>query len=299
MKKIALFIIIGFLSQTHFASSASLEGVYPNGSALYGTPSVMSFDMQSMKLCESVSPSTGACVGDNTYTFTKTMIGRCDIAATETANTNACVFADTTAGITKDITYNYFRVSMTRDVWLSGTVTTTNSNIPEGSRTCSTSSSITNSGTEFPMGAISSTPSTQITTFSNGVGNDTFVGGITDPANLPNTSDGATQVLLNLPFLDNLGLVKGNHYDWSANYSQPTPHVWQSTLDSADTEIVLIYRLPAPYTKTTDTNPSMKMTFDVTNAISSQWFKVTNDDSTFSYACTMYLEKPLVTMAIE
>ena len=299
MKKIALFIIIGFLSQTHFASSASLEGVYPNGSALYGTPSVMSFDMQSMQLCESVSPSTGACVGDNTYTFTKTMIGRCDIAATETANTNACVFADTTAGITKDITYNYFRVSMTRDVWLSGTVTTTNSNIPEGSRTCSTSSSITNSGTEFPMGAISSTPSTQITTFSNGVGNDTFVGGITDPANLPNTSDGATQVLLNLPFLDNLGLVKGDHYDWSANYSQPTPHVWQSTLDSADTEVVLIYRLPAPYTKTTDANPSMKMTFDVTNAISSQWFKVENDNSTFSYACTMYLEKPLVTMTIE
>ena len=299
MKKIALFIIIGFLSQTHFASSASLEGVYPNGSALYGTPSVMSFDMQSMKLCESVSPSTGACVGDNTYTFTKTMIGRCDIAATETANTNACVFADTTAGITKDITYNYVRVSMTRDVWLSGTVTTTNSNIPEGSRKCSTSSSITNSGTEFPMGAISSTPSTQITTFSNGVGNDTFVGGITDPANLPNTSSGATQVLLNLPFLDNLGLVKGDHYDWSANYSQPTPHVWQSTLDSADTEVVLIYRLPAPYTKTTDANPSMKMTFDVTNAISSQWFKVENDNSTFSYACTMYLEKPLVTMAIE
>lgn len=299
MKKIALFIIIGFLSQTHFASSASLEGVYPNGSALYGTPSVMSFDMQSMQLCESVSPSTGACVGDNTYTFTKTMIGRCDIAATETANTNACVFADTTAGITKDITYNYVRASMTRDVWLSGTVTTTNSNIPEGSRTCSTSSSITNSGTEFPMGAISSTPSTQITTFSNGVGNDTFVGGITDPANLPNTSDGATQVLLNLPFLDNLGLVKGDHYDWSANYSQPTPHVWQSTLDSADTEVVLIYRLPAPYTKTTDANPSMKMTFDVTNAISSQWFKVENDNSTFSYACTMYLEKPLVTMAIE
>ena len=43
----------------------------------------------------------------------------------------------------------------------------------------------------------------------------------------------------------------------------------------------------------------MKMTFDVTNAISSQWFKVENDNSTFSYACTMYLEKPLVTMAIE
>ena len=41
------------------------------------------------------------------------------------------------------------------------------------------------------------------------------------------------------------------------------------------------------------------MTFDVTNAISSQWFKVTNDDSTSSYACTMYLEKPLVTMTIE
>ena len=60
-----------------------------------------------------------------------------------------------------------------------------------------------------------------------------------------------------------------------------------------------IYRLPAPYTKTTDANPSMKMTFDVTNAISSQWFKVTNDDSTSSYACTMYLEKPLVTMTIE
>jgi len=70
MKKITLFIIIGFLSQTHFASSASLEGTYPNNSALYGTPTVMSFDMQSMQLCESVSPSTGACVGDNTYTFT-------------------------------------------------------------------------------------------------------------------------------------------------------------------------------------------------------------------------------------
>ena len=120
MKKITLFIIIGFLSQTHFASSASLEGTYPNNSALYGTPTVMSFDMQSMQLCESVSPSTGACVGDNTYTFTKTMTGRCDIAATETANTNACVFSDTTAGITKNITYNYIRASMTRDVWLKG-----------------------------------------------------------------------------------------------------------------------------------------------------------------------------------
>ena len=299
MKKIALFIIIGFLSQTHFASSASLEGVYPNGSALYGTPSVMSFDMQSMQLCESVSPSTGACVGDNTYTFTKTMIGRCDIAATETANTNACVFADTTAGITKDITYNYVRASMTRDVWLSGTVTTTNSNIPEGSRTCSTSSSITNSGTEFPMGAISGTPSTQITTFANGPGNDEFVGGITDPANLPNTSEGASAVYLSLPYLDNLGLMDRFDYFWSVNYTQPTPHIWQSTLDSTDTEVVLIYRLSSSYTKTTDTNPSVRMTFDVTNAISSQWFKVDNGNSTFSYACTMYLEKPLVTMTIE
>ena len=84
MKKITLFIIIGFLSQTHFASSASLEGVYPDSDSLYGTPSVMSFDMQSMQLCESVSPSTGACVGDNTYTFAKTMTGRCDIAAVTT-----------------------------------------------------------------------------------------------------------------------------------------------------------------------------------------------------------------------
>ena len=299
MKKIALFIIISFLSQTHFASSASLEGVYPNGSALYGTPTVMSFDLQSMQLCESVSPSTGACVGDNTYTFTKTMTGRCDIASIATANTNACVFADTTVGITEDITYNYFRVTMTRDVWLSGSVVTTNTNIAEGSRTCSTASSITNSVTEFAMGAISSTPSIQTTTFANGPGNDTFVGGITDPANLPNTSEGGTDVFLNLPYLDNLGLVKGNHYNWSANYTQPTPHIWQNTLDSADTEVVLIYRLPASYTKITDTNPSVKLTFDVTNAIASQWFKVTNDDSSFSYACTMYLEKPLVTMAIE
>ena len=162
MKKITIFIIISFLSQTHFASSASLEGTYPNNSALYGTPTVMSFDMQSMQLCESVSPSTGACVGDNTYTFTKTMTGRCDIASVTTANTNACVFSDTTAGITKNITYNYVRASMTRDVWLKGTVTSANSNIAEDSRTCSTSSSITNSGTVFPMGAISSTPSTQI-----------------------------------------------------------------------------------------------------------------------------------------
>ena len=259
----------------------------------------MSFDMQSMQLCESVSPSTGACVGDNTYTFTKTMTGRCDIAATATANTNACVFADTTAGITKDITYNYFRVSMTRDVWLSGTVTSANSNIAEDSRTCSTSSSITNSGTEFPMGAISSTPSTQITTFANGPGNDTFVGGITDPANLPNTTMVVHKLLLNLPYLDNLGLVKGNHYT-GLQTTLRQPHMFgRATLDSADTEVVLIYRLSAAYTKTTDTNPSVKMTFDVTNAISSQWFKVDNDNSTFSYACTMYLEKPLVTMAIE
>ena len=299
MKKITLFIIIGFLSQTHFASSASLEGTYPNDTALYGTPSVMSFDMQSMKLCESVSPSTGACIGDNTYTFTKTMTGRCDIAATETANTNACVFSDTTAGITKNITYNYVRASMTRDVWLKGTVTSENSNIAEDSRTCSTSSSITNSGTEFPMGAISGTPSTQITTFANGPGNDEFVGGITDPANLPNRSNGGTQLLLNLPYLDNLGLTKGTHYFWSANYTRPNPHIWQSTLDSTDTEVVLIYRLSSSYTKTTDTNPSVRMTFDVTNSISSQWFKIDNGNSTFSYACTMYLEKPLVTMTIE
>jgi len=299
MKKIALFIIIGFLSQTHFASSASLEGTYPNPTALYGTPSVMSFDLLSMKLCESVSPSTGACIGDNTYTFTKTMTGRCDIAATDTANTNACVFSDTTAGITKNISYNYIRVSMTRDVWLKGTVTSANSNIAEDSRTCSTSSSITNSGTEFPMGAISGTPSTQITTFANGPGNDEFVGSITDPANLPNRSNGGTQLLLNLPYLDNLGLTKGTHYFWSANYTQPNPHIWQSTLDSTDTEVVLIYRLSSSYTKTTDTNPSVRMTFDVTNSISSQWFKIDNGNSTFSYACTMYLEKPLVTMTIE
>ena len=44
------------------------------------------------------------------------------------------------------------------------------------------------------MGAISSTPSTQITTFANGPGNDTFVGGITDPANLPNTTIGGSEV---------------------------------------------------------------------------------------------------------
>ena len=46
----------------------------------------------------------------------------------------------------------------------------------------------------FPMGAISSTPSTQITTFANGPGNDTFVGGITDPANLTKHYSGGTQV---------------------------------------------------------------------------------------------------------
>ena len=106
----------------------------------------MSFDVQSMQLCESVSPSTGACVGDNTYTFTKTMTGRCDIAATASANTNACAISNTTAGITKNITYNYYQsINDQRCMVQWNSYNSANSNIAEDSRTCSTSSTVTNS----------------------------------------------------------------------------------------------------------------------------------------------------------
>ena len=196
----------------------------------------MEFDVQSMQMCEDFNPATGICTGSNDYTFNKTMTGGCDIAATASANTNACSYSNTSAGITKNITYKYMRVTMSNTINLNASVTATTAanigsginEITAGNRTCSTRT--------VPIlvyillqEQFQARQVHKHLHLPQGPGNDTFVNNITDPANLPNTTLGGSEVNLNIKFFDDLGLQKGTHYTFTNNYSTPiAPLIWQS-----------------------------------------------------------------------
>ena len=309
MKKINLiiFVISFFISSTAIADQYLRILPVNSPYVVYGTPTQMEFDVQSMQMCESFNPATGICTGSSEYSFIKTMTGGCDIAATSTANTNACVFGNSTAGITKNIGYKYIKVVMASDIILNGSVTASTAadigsgaeEITSGNRTCSTRTG-SNTSIYFVEGAVSSTSSSQVFTMPQAPGNDTFVNSITDPANLPNTTQGGVNVFLNIKFFDDLGLTKGNQYQFWNNYTTPTsPLIWQSGIDASDSTFTLIYRLNETYTKTTDVDPTVKMTFDVTNAIGAKWLKFNDASDNITYSCSIFIERPLVTFAVE
>jgi hypothetical protein len=171
--------------------------------------------------------------------------------------------------------------------------------ITAGNRTCSTRTG-SNTSIYFATGAVSSTSSSQAFTLPQAPGNDTFVNNITNPANLPNTTLGGSEVNLNIKFFDDLGLQKGTHYTFTNNYSTPiAPLIWQSGIDADASTFALIYRLNETYTKTTDVNPTVKMTFDVTNAVAAKWLKYNDSSDNLTYSCSVFIERPLVTFAVE
>ena len=66
-------------------------------------------------------------------------------------------------------------------------------------------------------------------------------------------------------------------------------------LDADASTFTLIYRLNETYTKTTDVNPTVKMTFDVTNAVAAKWMKYNDSSDNLTYSCAVFIERPLVT----
>ena len=309
MKKIQIILIAIFTLTSSAAFAAAYLRILPLDSpyVVYGTPTQMEFDVQSMQMCEDFNPATGICTGSNDYTFNKTMTGGCDIAATASANTNACSYSNTSAGITKNIGYKYMRVTMSNTINLNASVTATTAanigsginEITAGNRTCSTRTG-SNTSIYFATAAVSSTSSSQAFTLPQGPGNDTFVNNITDPTNLPNTTLGGSDVNLNIKFFDDLGLQKGTHYTFTNNYSTPiAPLIWQSGINADASTFTTIYRLNETYTKTTDVNPTVKMTFDVTNAVAANWMKYNDSSDNLTYSCAVFIERPLVTFTVE
>ena len=61
----------------------------------------------------------------------------------------------------------------------------------------------------------------------------------------------------------------------------------------------MIYKLSAPYTRTSDIDPLLKMSFDVTNALRSQFATFDADENASSTEfCTIDVGNPTVTITI-
>ena len=277
-----------------------------------GTPTSFKVKPIQMWLCESYNLTTGVCTGDNIHNVQSTVTndnGRCDIAAVSGAGAVACTMGST-ATIPKNVAYNYMRMELDRTMSLTGTVTNTGSNADLAS--CHTDSSNVSASGYVDQGSTGGTPSSQGLRFMSGPGNEDFQGNAAvGTGNTTTTkwqscydSGGAGCSWSSIKFIeDNGGTAFDGSNDGSNDYSQMNDYsttasggpVWQQGLANADTTMFMIYRLTTPYTRTLDTNPTIEMSFDVTDALDANFIKSTEGSDVVS-GCTLYVGNPGVTV---
>ena len=284
------------------------------------TPTVFKVKPTDMKLCEDFSLSTGECSGSSIYTIVKTMTaddGRCDIAGVEQGAV-ACNYGPTNS-MPVGVTYNYVRIELDRTMWLKGTVTNTGSNSELAS--CHTDSANTQaSNSVYAEGSVGGTATLQAINFANGAGNESFIGNATKDT--ANTLDTYGTSCVNNPSLSgcSFGYVASlkaqgsTHYGtdegstqtfgsqdyWMfTGYFAPQGNIWQSDLIESDTSMVLIYKLTSPYSRSSaDIFPTIKMSFDVTDALDSDFIKSEEAGKDDVKTCTLYVGSPGVTISI-
>ena len=309
MKLIYSFIIIIFST---FLLNA--ETVWENQQS--STPSVFKVKPTDMKLCSDFDALTGVCTG-NVYTFVKTMTadnGRCDIAAS-VPGAIACNY-----GPTKDIPigieYIFARIELERTMWLQGTVENETKNNTT-SDFCFTNSNNTQSDylTVSEGSTTSGSASEQAMIFPNGPGNNHFQGNATKTT--ANTTDTYSNTCFNddsnpgcawlkVDSLDSYGSegfdgTNPGSYDYfnSMDYSTPVDSVWQSGLADSDSHLVIIHRLTSPFTRTTtEVDPLIKMTFDVTDALDAQFVRATEAGLDAYETCVNYVGNPGVSITV-
>ena len=294
--------------------------------SMYGTPTVYEVNPTEFKFCETFDVTTGLCTGDNDYTFVKTMsTPNCNIAAAA-AGEIACQYGDT-GGATPGVTYNFAWMRLSRTMSLAGSVTNTDSSYPGEMTTCVTSSARTNTnGTGPATGASSGVPSTQNIYFLNGVGNDTYQGNASSTVGSArgnsldycDNNDAELRpncIWTNISILDDAGYVAtsssnvglgGGQYGYTTDFSAPwgngeSDKIWQEGLTSSDTDFILIYKLTTPYTIKKGIDPLVKMTFDVTGSLRSQFSRYLNSDESPPVAtefCTLDVGNPSVTFTV-
>ena len=302
-----------------------------------GNPDIFKVNPIGMQLCDDWDRSTGECVGDNTYTITKTMTadnGRCDIAGA-TANAVACTFGTFDSPVLPSgVTYAYIRAELSRTMWLRGTVTNSNSPSSTGVAQCHTDGSNTQANhSQNAEGNISSdfTPTLQAFTFVNGPGNEaTVAAGLDDGTKTTpnsNTNYQSTVCSANasaqacswnsLPSLvaqgaqhfigsSNGSQVSGvgtstwgaHDYYMSAPYYVSPEHIWASDLEEADTSLVLMYVLDTPYTTKAGITPTLKMSFSVENALDANFIKSEVAGKDDVTTCSLYVGRPGVSMLL-
>ena len=264
--------------------------------------------------------------------------GRCDIAGASPGSIACSV--GSTEGIPIGVTYNYMKVSISRTMWFSGTIPTTglewqdNSNYDGSLTNCSTSSSLTNiGGSGVANGVDAGVATTQAIYFLNAPGNDNFQGnGNSDSwatargnstefcnidwnaVNLGNLTSLANCEFVTISALNEAGYTSASktgdgNYGYTMDYSTtwstngvetPSSVIWQGSLSSSDENLVMIYKLDSPYTRTSDIAPTLRMSFDVTDALKAQFLKYTaNEDADGTEFCTLDVGKPGVTISIQ
>ena len=279
-----------------------------------GTPTVFKVKPVQMWLCESYNVTTGVCTGDNIFNIVSTITeddGRCDIAGVAPGAV-ACSMGSTSA-IPKNVEYRYMRMELDRNMWLTGTLTNSlQSNVSLAS--CHTDSSNASTAGYVSEGSTGGTASEQGLRFSDGPGNEDFQGNAaigvantTDTywnscfgdSNLPGCNAWST-----IQFIEDNG---GTAYDGTNSgsrdynimndYSVPVGPVWQGGLAPSEPNMFMIYALSSPYTRTLDTNPTIKMSFDVTDGLDGDFIKSTEGSSEVE-GCTLYVGNPGVAITI-
>ena len=301
-----------------------------------GNPDIFKVNPISMQICEDWDRSTGACVGDNTYTITKTMTadnGRCDIAGA-TQNAIACTFGKFDSRLPSGVTYTYIRAELSRTMWLRGTVTNSTSPSSTGVAQCHTDGSNTQANySQNAEGNIASdfTPTLQAFTFVNGPGNEANIAagldnGTKTTANSNETyqmnicgADASAQACSwnSLPSLVAQGAQHfigssngsqvngvgtstwGSHdYYMSAPYYVSPEHIWMSDLEEADTSFILMYVLATPYTTKAGIIPTLKMSFSVEDALDANFIKSEVSGQDDVTTCSLYVGRPGVSMLL-
>ena len=204
-------------------------------------------------------------------------------------------------------------------MWLKGTVTNTGSNSELAS--CHTDSANTQaSNSVYAEGSVGGTATLQAINFANGAGNESFIGNATKDT--ANTLDTYGTSCVNNPSLSgcSFGYVASlkaqgsTHYGtdegstqtfgsqdyWMfTGYFAPQGNIWQSDLIESDTSMVLIYKLTSPYSRSSaDIFPTIKMSFDVTDALDSDFIKSEEAGKDDVKTCTLYVGSPGVTISI-
>ena len=295
-------------------------------------PTIFKVKPMNMQLCEDWDRSTGECVGDNTYTITKTLTaddGRCDIAGVA-PNAIACNYGSfNNPKLPSGVTYSYIRTELSRSMWLKGTVTNTNDPSVSGVSQCHTDGSHTqanNSQNAEGNTASDFTPTLQKFNFVNGPGNEaTIAAGLDNGTKTAaNTNANYFTTCINdlnaqacywntVPSLVTQGAthfglaIDGNagtanwlskDYYMHTPYYASTEHIWMSDLDEADTTLVLMYVLETPYLTKPGVTPTLKMSFSVKDALDADFFKSEVEGEEDVASCALYVGSPGVSMSL-